>query len=69
VFIFAKNFVLLVVLVSLIQLIRRLVAKPRDTVLDWNLGEWVRVANFLEVYELGHKGLGCRLSSAMVVLW
>jgi hypothetical protein len=53
VFIFAKNFVLLVVLVGLIQLICRLAVKPSDAVADWDLGGWVRVANFLEVFELG----------------
>jgi len=67
VFIFAKNFVLLVVLVGLIQLIRRLAVKPSDAVLDWDLGGWVRVANFLEVYELGRMGLGCRSSRSFWV--
>jgi hypothetical protein len=62
VFFFAKNFILLVVLVGLIQLIRRLAVKPRDVVSDWDLGGCVRVANFLEVFELGHMGLGCRSS-------
>jgi hypothetical protein len=62
VFIFAKNFVLLVVLIDLIQLICRLTVKPSDAVADWDLGGWVRVANFLEVFELGHMGLGCRSS-------
>jgi hypothetical protein len=66
-FIFAKNFVLLVVLVSLIQLIRRLTVKPSDVVSDWDLGGWVQVANFLEVYELGHMGLGCRSSGSFWV--
>jgi hypothetical protein len=60
VFIFAKNFVLLVVLVGLIQLICRLAVKPSDAVADWDLGGWVRVANFLEVFELGRMGLDCR---------
>jgi hypothetical protein len=59
-FIFAKNFVLLVVLVGLIQLIRRLAVKPSDAVSDWDLGGWVWVANFLEVFELGRMGLDCQ---------
>jgi hypothetical protein len=44
-----KIFVLLVVLVGLIQLIRRLAVKPSDAVSDLDLGGWVSVANFLEV--------------------
>lgn len=67
VFIFAKNFVLLVVLVGLIQLICRLAVKPSDAVSDWDLGGWVRVANFLEVSELGLMGLGCRSSGSFWV--
>jgi hypothetical protein len=62
VFIFAKNFVLLVVLVSLIQLICRLAMKPSDAVSDWDLGGWVRVANFFKVCELVCMDLGCRSS-------
>jgi hypothetical protein len=49
-----------VVLVGLIQLIRRLVVKPSDVVSNWDLGRWVWVANFLEVSKLVHMGLGCR---------
>jgi hypothetical protein len=37
--VFAKNFILLVVLADLVQLIRRLVVKPSDTV-DRKIGIW-----------------------------
>jgi SUN domain-containing protein 1/2 len=49
VFIFAKNFVLHVVLVGLIQLIRRLAVKPSDTV--FRLG-------------FGRMGTGCQFSGS-----
>jgi len=78
-FIFAKNFVLLVVLVGLIQLIRRLAVKPSDAVSDWDLGGWVWVANLSEVSGFGlpifwrflavwYGGYGCRFSGSVVMV-